>query len=55
MRRYYRREKEPERPAGVIKNELENAAFENQPVSHVAALTAICEALIAAAERLAGH
>ncbi|HEV2377752.1 MAG TPA: hypothetical protein VGS19_37020 [Streptosporangiaceae bacterium] len=40
--------------AGEIKQELENAAFNNQQVPDVEAQTTICEALIAAAHHLAG-
>jgi hypothetical protein len=44
-----------DRLAGVIKRDLENAAFENTRVNHVSDLTGACEGLISAAEHLAGH
>ena len=43
-----------DRLAGVIKGDLEAAAFENTPVSHAGGLTAACHGLIKVAERLAG-
>jgi len=39
--------------AGVIKNDLEAAAFRNAPVPHAVGLTASCNALISFAERFA--
>ena len=39
--------------AGVIKNDLEAAAFNNAPVPNAVGLTASCNALISSAERLA--
>jgi hypothetical protein len=39
--------------AGVIKNDLEAAAFQNAPVPNAVGLTASCNALISYAERLA--
>jgi hypothetical protein len=45
-----------DRLAGVIKQDLENAAFENTRVNHVGDLTGACEGLVSAAEHLAsGH
>ena len=41
--------------AGVIKQDLENAAFENTQISNVGGLTAACQGLIGAAQGLAGH
>ena len=41
--------------AGVIKRELENAAFKNTPVRNVSSLTGACEGLISTAEHLVGH
>jgi len=41
--------------AGVIKQDLENAAFDNTPVTNVGSLTGACEGLIGTAEHLAGH
>jgi hypothetical protein len=39
--------------AGVIKQDLNNAAFENTRVNHVSALTGACEGLVSAAQHLA--
>jgi len=39
--------------AGVIKNDLEAAAFQNAPIPNAVGLTASCNALISYAERLA--
>jgi hypothetical protein len=45
-----------DRLAGVIKQDLENAAFENTRVNHVGDLTGACDGLVSAAEHLAsGH
>jgi hypothetical protein len=44
-----------DRVAGVIKQELENAAFNNTPVRNVSSLTSACEGLISTAEHLIGH
>ena len=44
-----------DRLAGVIKQELENAAFDNTRVRNVSSLTGACEGLISTAEHLAGH
>ena len=44
-----------DRVAGVIKRELENAAFKNTPVRNVSSLTSACEGLISTAEHLIGH
>ncbi len=44
-----------DRVAGVIKQELENAAFKNTPVRNVSSLTGACEGLISTAEHLIGH
>jgi hypothetical protein len=45
-----------DRLAGVIKQDLENAAFEDARVNHVSDLTGACEGLVSAAEHLAtGH
>jgi hypothetical protein len=44
-----------DRLAGVIKQDLENAAFENTTVNHVSDLTGACQGLISTAEHLAGH
>ena len=44
-----------DRLVGVIKQELENAAFDNTRVRNVSNLTAACEGLIGTAEHLAGH
>jgi hypothetical protein len=41
--------------AGVIKNDLEAAAFQNAPIHNAVGLTAACNALISFAERLPGH
>jgi hypothetical protein len=40
--------------AGVIKGDLEAAAFQNAPIPHAVGLTASCNALISFAERFAG-
>jgi hypothetical protein len=44
-----------DRVAGVIKQELENAAFNNTRVRNVSGLTSACEGLISTAEQLVGH
>jgi len=45
-----------DRLAGVIKQDLENAAFENTRVNHAGDLTGACDGLVSAAEHLAsGH
>ncbi len=44
-----------DRLAGVIKNDLEAAAFQNAPVRGAVGLTAACQVLIGSAEHLAGH
>jgi hypothetical protein len=45
-----------DRLAGVIKGDLEAAAFQNAPVRGAGALTAACGVLIATAQHLAsGH
>ena len=45
-----------DRLAGVIKQDLENAAFENTRVNHVGDLTGACAGLVSAAQHLAsGH
>jgi hypothetical protein len=36
----------------VIKQDLENAAFENTRVNHVSGLTGACQGLVSAAEHL---
>jgi hypothetical protein len=41
-----------DRLAGVIKQDLENAAFENTRVNHVSGLTGACQGLVSAAEHL---
>jgi hypothetical protein len=41
--------------AGVIKQGLENAAFNNTKISDVGKLTSACQGLIGAAQALAGH
>ena len=41
--------------AGVIKQDLENAAFNNTRISNVGALTGACQSLIGSARDLAGH
>jgi len=42
--------------AGAIKQDLENAAFQNTSVTHVSDLTTACEGLVSAAQQLAqGH
>src|SRR5262249_20147782 len=41
--------------AGVIKNDLENAAFNNAPVPNAVGFTVACNALISSAERLAAR
>jgi hypothetical protein len=41
-----------DRLAGVIKQDLENAAFENTRVNHVSDLTGACQGLVSAAEHL---
>ena len=43
-----------DRLAGVIKGELEAAAFDNQPVANAGAQTLACQAIIRGAQRLAG-
>jgi hypothetical protein len=45
-----------DRLAGTIKQDLENAAFENTRVNHVSDLTTACQGLVSAAQHLAsGH
>jgi hypothetical protein len=44
-----------DRLAGVIKQDLENAAFHNTQVRNVSDLTSACQGLISTAEHLAGH
>ena len=45
-----------DRLAGVIKQDLDNAAFENTKVNHVSDLTGACAGLVSAAQHLAsGH
>ncbi len=41
--------------AGLIKKDLEAAAFGNTPVKHVANLTSTCERTVRGAQELAGH
>jgi len=42
-----------DRLAGVIKGDLEAAAFQNAPVHHATGLTVACNALIGVAQHLA--
>jgi hypothetical protein len=44
-----------DRLAGMIKQDLENAAFDNTQISNVSRLTAACQGLIGTAQALAGH
>jgi hypothetical protein len=44
-----------DRLAGTIKQDLENAAFNNTGVSHADGLTGACQGLLGAAQALAGH
>jgi hypothetical protein len=44
-----------DRVAGAIKQDLENAAFDNTPIHHVGELTDACQGLVGAAQGLAGQ